>query len=50
MYKKILICLKIIAGYRGLTIGIREGEESSYHMMIDNIKHEMTKIEEIKDI
>ena len=33
-----------------LTIGIREGEESSYHMMIDNVKHEMTKIEEIKDI
>ena len=33
-----------------LTIGIGEGEESSYHMMIDNVKHKMTKIEEIKDI
>ena len=33
-----------------LTIGIRESEESSYHMMIDNVKHEMTKIEEIKGI
>ena len=32
------------------TIGIAEGEESSYHMMIDNVKHKMTKIEEIKDI
>ena len=33
-----------------LTIGIGEGEESSYHMMIDNVKDKMTKIEEIKDI
>ena len=33
-----------------LTIGIGEPEESSYHMMIDNVKHKMTKIEEIKDI
>ena len=33
-----------------LTIGIMEGKEFSYHMMIDNVNHEMTKIEEIKDI
>ena len=33
-----------------LTIGIGKGEESSYHMMIGNVKHKMTKIEEIKDI
>ena len=35
--------------FLNLTIGIREGEVSSYHMTIDNVKHEMTKIEETKD-
>ena len=33
-----------------LTIGKNEGHESNYHMIIDNVKHDMTHIEEIKDI
>ena len=33
-----------------LSIGKNEEHESSYHMIIDNVKHDMTHIEEIKDI
>ena len=27
-----------------------EGHKSNYHMIIDNVKHDMTQIKEIKDI
>ena len=33
-----------------LTIGKNEGHKSSYHMIIDNVKHDMTQIEKIKYI
>ena len=33
-----------------LSIGKNEEHESNYHMIIDNVKHDMTHIEEIKDI
>ena len=33
-----------------LTIGKNEAHESNYHMIIDNVKHDMTHIEQIKDI